>query len=72
MFIFLNQFTDDLNLFFNVSSNVSLYLKATKIILSSAKLEFKNHNYLILLASWNILKRIRPRMAPSVTSEIRI
>ena len=63
MFVFLNQFTDDLDLFFDVPSKVPLFLGATEIIFLSAKLEFRNHNSLILLALWNTLKRIRARMA---------
>ena len=37
--LFLNHFTFDSNSFFNVSSNVSLFLDETEIALSSAKLK---------------------------------
>ena len=38
MLLFLNQINADLDSFFNVSSNVSLFLDATEIALSSVKL----------------------------------
>ena len=38
MLLFLNQFAADSDSFFNVSSDASLFLDATEIILSSAKL----------------------------------
>ena len=61
MLLILNQSTADSDSFFNVSRNALLFLDATEIALSSAKIHLSEFFNTSGKSLKNILKRIGPR-----------
>ena len=64
MLLILNQSTADSDSFFNVSRNALLFLDATEIALSSAKIHISEFFNTSGKSLRNILKRIGPRTDP--------